>query len=207
MNLKYKVKRLAITIAVTLGVFTGLFVFIATYNSLQDARFQIILSLLAGLLYLGVAFGGVIGVYKILGWVLDGFRPGTDEEEISGVSGINLRAGCGRTAVVFAGIAGICCSVLISSIPLSEYYTAKNDQMIFESQYQGKDYKGKAYYDYAQRFRLEDNFWLNLHKGQLVGICVSGGLAGAAAGFCVVWFVYKFLERLVLNIWLGKGRR
>ncbi|MHC4423341.1 MAG: hypothetical protein ACYS0C_06845 [Planctomycetota bacterium] len=205
MNLRYKVKRLAITIAVTLGVFTGLFVFIATYNSLQDTRFQIILSLLAGLFYAGVAFGGVIGVYKILGWVLDGF--GLDEEEISGVSGINIRVGCRRTAVVLAGITAICCSVLISSILLSEYYAAKNDQLIFESQNQGKDYKGKAYYDYAQRFRLEDNYWLNLHKGQLVGICVSAGLAGAAAGFCVVWFVYKFLERLILNIWLGKGRR
>jgi hypothetical protein len=203
MNLEYKVKRLAITIAVTAGIFTDLFVFTATYNTLQDARFQIPLSLLAGMFYFAVAFGAVMGVYKMLGWVVDGF--GLDEEEINGVSSINPREGCGRIALVLAGFAAICCAVFAISIPVGEYNIAKNDLRIFESQH--KDYEGKAYYDYMQRQRLEDNYWLNLHKGQLVGICVSAGLAGAAAGFCIIWVGYKFLEQLILNIWLGKGRR
>ncbi len=203
MNLKHKVKRLAITIAVTLGVFTGLLVFIASYNSLRDVGYQIPLSLLAGLFYFGIAFGAVMGVYKMLGWVVDGF--GLEEEEINGVSSINPREGCGRIALVLVGFAAICCAVFAISIPVGEYNIAKNDLRIFESQH--KEYEGKAYYDYMQRQRLEDNYWLNLHKGQLMGICVSAGLAGAAAGFCIAWVGYKFLERLILNIWCGKGKR
>jgi hypothetical protein len=203
MNLKHKVKRLAITIAVTLGVFTGLLVFIASYNSLQDARFQIPLSLLAGLFYFGIAFGAVMGVYRILEWVSLGFH-GDKEEDQEAIT-INLREGSRRSALVLAIIAAVLSALFASSIPLGEYYIAKNGLSIFESQH--KEYEGKAYYDYMQRRRLKDNYWLNLHKGQLMGICVSAGLVGAAAGFCIAWVGYKFLERLILNIWCGKGKR
>ncbi len=202
MNLKHTVKRLAITIAVTLGVFTGLLVFIASYNSLRDVGYQIPLSLLAGLFYFGIAFGAVMGVYRILEWVSLGFH-GDKEDQETGT--INLRDGCRRSALVLAIIAAVLSALFASSILLGEYYIAKNDLRIFESQ--RKEYEGKAYYDYMQRRRLEDNYWLNLHKGQLMGICISAGLAGAAAGFCIAWIGYKFLERLILNIWSGKAKR
>ena len=203
MNLKHKVKRLAITIAVTLGVFTGLLVFIASYNSLRDVGYQIPLSLLAGLFYFGIAFGAVMGIYRILQWVSLGFH--SDKEQDQEADTANLREGSRRSALVLAIIAAVLSALFASSIPLGEYYTAKNDLRIFESQH--KEYEGKAYYDYMQRRRLEDNYWLNLHKGQLIGICVSAGLVGAAAGFCIAWVGYKFLERLILNIWCGKGKR
>jgi hypothetical protein len=143
-----------------------------------------------------------MGVYRILEWVSLGFH-GDKEDQETGT--INLRDGCRRSALVLAIVIAVLSALFASSIPLGEYYIAKNDLRIFKSQH--KEYEGKAYYDYMQRRRLEDNYWLNLHKGQLMGICVSAGLAGAAAGFCIAWVGYKFLERLILNIWCGKGKR
>jgi hypothetical protein len=198
MNLKDKVKKLVITIAVTLGIFVGLLAFVANYNNLRDAGQQNLLSLLAGLYWCGVTLGAVMGAYKILGWVVEGFGTEREEEEQVTFSDIvDLKCGCGRIAVVLAAIAAVCSGFFFGLIPFDQYQVAQNDLKLFESQ-QGM-YKGKAYYDYMQRQRLEDNYWLNLHKGMLVGMCISMGIFGAAIGFCVVWFVYKFFERLIIN--------
>ena len=65
---------------------------------------------------------------------------------------------------------------------------------------QNQDYKGKAYYDYMQRERIKDNYWLNLSRGGLVGLCVFAGFLSSVFCFLALWFLYKFFERLVLNV-------
>lgn len=92
------------------------------------------------------------------------------------------------TAIVFAFF-GV-------SIPLGEYRSAKDALKVSESQQE--DYKGEAYYDYMQRQRLQDNFWLKLPKWLLVVFCILAGLIGAAVGCGSVWFFYKLYGWSVL---------
>ena len=195
MNGRDKAKRFAIRTALILGIFTGLLGFVITYNEIQNKGYKIPLSFLAGLLYFGTVFGAITGVHKIVAWVSLGFY---------GDKIINIREGCRRLAVVSTVVIAISCGLFGGTIPFSEYQTAKNDLRIFRSE--PKEYEGKAYYDYAQRLRIEDNYWLNLPKGQLAALCIIGGLAGAAIGSCAVWFGYRYFEQLVINFYKGRNR-
>lgn len=188
-----KAKRFAIRTALILGIFTGFLGFVITYNEVQNKEYKILLTFLAGLLCFGTVFGAITGIHKIVGWVSLGF---------CGDKIINIREGCRRLAIVSTVVVAISCGLFGGTIPFNEYQTAKNDLTIFRSE--TKEYEGKAYYDYAQRLRIEDNYWLNLPKGQLAALCIIGGLAGAAIGSCAVWFGYRYFEQLVINFYKDK---
>ncbi len=101
-----------------------------------------------------------------------------------------------KIAISLAVVAAVLFAFFSVSIPLGEYRSAKNALKVSESQQE--DYKGEAYYDYMQRQRLQDNFWLKLPKGVLVVFCILAGAVGAAVGCGSVWFFYKLVGWLVL---------
>jgi len=45
----------------------------------------------------------------------------------------------------------------------------------------------------------ENGFLVNLSKGDLIGLCIAGGLFGGTLGFVIVCLTYKLLEWLVLG--------
>lgn len=46
---------------------------------------------------------------------------------------------------------------------------------------------------------LRKGFWVTLSLWQLLGIYIISGLVGAAVGFCGIWFVYYFIEWIILG--------
>ena len=198
MNWQERLKRSAITAAIGLGLFSGLLVFIATYSKLPKAWYQIPLSLLAGLAYFGVAFAGVIGIFKIIHWTILGFYldKETDEESYDNIT--NPREGSRRIAIGLTVIVAATCAVYGGFIPLNEYRIAQNDLQI--AQTQTEEYEGKAYHDYTGRMRVPDSFWLRLPKGQLIALSIIGAIWGGVIGACLIWLGYRFLERLILNV-------
>ena len=196
-----KMQRFAVNTGGVLGVFGGFLVFLASYHSLRDSSYRLFLSLLAGLSCFFMVLGAIIGVHKLIRWVIVGFY--RDEEEASAPR-INLKRGSRRFAFLLSGLVGLCAGLFGGSIPYGQYRIAVDDLRTFESQQ--KEYEGTAYYDYMQRERLEDNYWLRLPKGQLVGLCIIGGLWGAALGSCLVLVVYKVIERMSTGPCDGSGR-
>lgn len=188
MTRRQKARKLTLTIAVALGLLSGLLGFCAFRNTQQPPPTA--LSFLVALTCFALVFGAVIGIYRILVWVVLGFCP--DRQITTPPYRINLKRGLNRTVFVLAALAAVCCAFFACSIPYGEYVIAQNDLKTFQNQ--TADYEGQAYYDYMQRVRLEDNYWLNLPKGHMVGLCVIFSLVGATIGFCAVWFGYKFIE-------------
>jgi hypothetical protein len=191
MNLNEKMRKFAVNTGGVLGVFGGFLVFLASYNGLRDSSHRLFLSLLAGLSCFCMVCGAIIGVHKLIRWVIVGFY--RDEEEAS-AQRMNLKRGSRRFAFLLAGLAGLCGGLFGGSIPYGQYRIALEGLRTFEIQQ--KEYEGTAYYDYMQRERLEDNYWLKLPKGQLVGLCIIGGLWGAALGSCLVLVGHKFIEQM-----------
>lgn len=198
MNWQERLKRSGITAAIGLGLFSGLLVFIATCSKIPKAWYQIPLSLLAGLAYFGVAFAGVIGIFRIVGWMILGFYldKETGEECYDNVK--NPREGSRRIAIGLTVIVAASCAVYGGFIPLNEYRIAQNDFQI--AQGQTEEYEGKAYHDYTGRMRVPDSFWLRLPKGQLIALCIIGAVWGGVIGACLTWIGYKFLEGFILNV-------
>ena len=204
MTRKQRVRKLAFTIAITLGIVSGLLgLCIARNGSLQ--KDSIALSLLLSLLYFGTAFGAVIGIYKILTWVALGFYRDHQADPPPTYRIINLKRGARRAVLVLAAVSAVCSALFACSIPFGEYVIAQDDLKTLQNQ--GKDYQGKAYYDYMQRLRLEDNYWLNLPKGHLVGLCILFSLGGGAIGFCAIWFGYKLIEQQTSRVRTEGGQR
>ena len=204
MTRKQRVRKLAFTIAITLGIVSGLLgLCIARNGSLQ--KDSIALSLLLSLLYFGTAFGAVIGIYKILTWVALGFYRDLQADPPPTYRIINLKRGARRAVLVLAAVSAVCSALFACSIPFGEYVIAQDDLKTLQNQ--GKDYQGKAYYDYMQRLRLEDNYWLNLRREHLVAICILFSLAGGAFGFCAIWFGYKLIEQQTSRVRTEGGQR
>lgn len=199
---KDRAKKVLIAMAAALGVMVWMMGFSATYSRTQQSSSRIILSILGGLVFLAIAFSVIFAVCKIVGWAVRGFRVDEDGDDLTDDDPVNLKGGCRRAALVLAGIVAICGAVFAVSIPIGEYQNAKNDLKLYERQ--SNDYEGKAYYDYMQRERIKDNYWLNLSKGALTGLCICAGLAGAIASFTVVWVLYRFSEQLIVNIFADK---
>jgi len=196
------VKKAVLVIAATLGTIGGLFGFGVTFAKTHEAGYQIPLSIVVGITYFGIFFSSVAAFYKVLKWVSEGFHIDCAGEPLNKNEPRNLRQGCRRIALAVAVLAGVLCASYAASIPPNQYVIAKKDLSILENQHQ--DYRGKAYYDYMQRERLKDNYWLNLPIGALVGLSISAGIAGAVAGFVVLWVLYRFFEQLVVNILGGE---
>lgn len=192
MTRKQRVRKLAFTIAITLGIVSGLLGFCIARNG-PPQKGSIALSLLLSLLYFGTAFGAVIGIYKILTWVALGFYRDPQADPPPTHRTINIKRGAKRAVLVLAVVSALCFALFACSIPFGEYVIAQNDLKTLQNQ--SDDYQGKAYYDYMQRLRLEDNYWLNLHRGHLVAICILFSLAGGALGFSAIWFGYKLIEQ------------
>ena len=163
------------------------------------------MSLLLSLLYFGTAFGAVIGIYKILTWVALGFYRDLQADPPPTYRIINLKRGARRAVLVLAAVSAVCSALFACSIPFGEYVIAQDDLKTLQNQ--GKDYQGKAYYDYMQRLRLEDNYWLNLRREHLVAICILFSLAGGAFGFCAIWFGYKLIEQQTSRVRTEGGQR
>jgi hypothetical protein len=204
MKLEDKVNKAAIRIATPAGFFSGLVVFIVVRNKLGDAWYQIPLSILAGVFYFGVGFGAVMGVYKICRWVARGFYAKEEWPEWSDKH-VNIRWGCRRIAIVLTVTIATSCALLGGSIPYEQYRTARRNLQIFQGQ--GEEYKGKAYHDYTGRLRAEDNYWLNLPKGQVWALCLLGGVWGGMIGCGVVWVGYRFTEQFIVNLYRDKSAR
>jgi len=198
MNWQERLKRSAVTAAIGLGLFSGLLVFIATCSKIPKAWYRIPLGLLAGLAYFGVVFAGVIGIFKIVHWMIRGFYLDKETGEESYDNVTNPREGSRRIAIGLTVIVATFCAVYGGFIPLNEYRIAQNDFQI--AQNQTEEYEGKAYHDYTGRMRTPDSFWLRLPKGQLIALCIIGALWGGAVGTCLTWIGYRFLERLILNV-------
>jgi hypothetical protein len=198
MNWQDRLKRSAITAAIGLGLFSGLLVFIATCARIPKAWYQIPLGLLAGLAYFGVAFAGVIGIFKIIRWMILGFYLDKETGEETCDNLRNPREGCRRIVIGLTVIVAAGCALYGGFIPLNEHRIAQNDFRIAQSQ---SEYDGKAYHDYTGRMRAPDSFWLRLPKGQLVALCIIGATWGGAIGAALTWLGYRFLERLILNFY------
>jgi hypothetical protein len=199
---KDRAKKVLIAMAAALGVMVWMMGFSATYSRTQQSSSRIVLSILGGLVFLAIAFSVIFAVCKIVGWAVRGFRVDEDGDDLTDDDPVNLKGGCRRAALVLAGIVAICGAVFAVSIPIGEYLNAKDSLELFESQ--TGEYQGKAIYDYMQRERIRDNYWLNLSKGALTGLCICAGLAGAIASFTVVWVLYRFFEQLIVNIFTDK---
>lgn len=208
MDVEDKSKKAAIRIATPAGFFLGLVVFIAVRNKFGDLWYRTPLSLLAGIFYFGVGFGAVMGVYKILRWVARGFYSKEEWPEWSDKR-VNIRFGCRRIAIVFTFIITVSCALFGGSIPYEQRRIAERNLQIFESE--TKEYEGKAYHDYTGRLRAEDNYWLNLPRGQVWALCLLGGVWGGAIGCGLVWLPYRFIEQFIANAYrdkaVGKGRQ
>jgi hypothetical protein len=196
MHWQDRLKRSAIAAAVGLGLFNGLLVFIATSAQIPKAWYRIPVSLLAGLAYFAVAFAGVIGIFKIVRWMILGFYLDKETGEQTDDNLKNPREGSRRIAIGLTVIVAAGCALYAGFIPLNEYRIAQNDFRIAQSQ---ADYEGRAYHDYTGRMRAPDSFWLRLPRGQLVALCIIGALWGGIIGACLTWLGYRFLERLILN--------
>jgi hypothetical protein len=197
MEQQDKVRRLSILLGTALGAFCGLLGFLAVVKPATGVGGNIAAGIFAGLFYFGMVFGAVIGICKSLAWAAEGFRRDPEEEAIS------IRRGLRRSVILLAATAGFAGAVFGSSVPYMEHRIARNDLEIFLSE-QGA-YQGRAYYDYMQRERLKDNYWLNLPKGQLVALCILGGLFGGAAGAFGLWFGYRLIEQFILNFFAYGG--
>lgn len=197
MDRRDKFKKLVLTIGLTAGIFVGLLGFVAKYNKAQESGGAIGVGIFFGLLYFGAVFGGILLVYKIIEWAALGFYKDEKKAEIA-KEALNIRGGVRKVVIVLAAIAALWCGISVGLFPLGQYRSAKKDLEVLESR--KKDYEGKAYYDYMQFERLQDNYWLNLRKGGLVGLCILGALFGTIFSFLAIWFVYKFLERFILNL-------
>ncbi|UCC21714.1 MAG: hypothetical protein JSW23_07840 [Planctomycetota bacterium] len=204
MKLEDKVNKAALRIATPAGFFLGVVVFIAVRNKLSDVWYRVPLSLLAGAFYFGVGFGAVMGVYKICRWVARGFYAKEEWPEWSNRR-VNVRWGCRRIAIVLTVAIATSCALFGGSIPYEQYRTARRNLRILQEQ--GEEYKGKAYHDYTGRLRAEDNYWLNLPKGQLVALCLLGGVWGGMIGCGVVWLGYRFTEQFIVNLYRDKTDR
>jgi len=196
MDRRAKFRKLAITASMTLGIFSGLLGFAVGANRAKGggaAGF----GFLVALIYFGVVFGTILLIYKLFDWAIFGFY--TNEAKSKGIGkALAVRHTCRRIAFVSAILIALLCGVTVGLVPAGQYREAKSDLELLESQNQ--DYKGKAYYDYMQRERIKDNYWLNLSRGGLVGLCIFAGFLSSVFCFLAVWFLYKFFERLVLNI-------
>jgi hypothetical protein len=196
MEQQDKVRRLSVFVGTALGIFCGLLGFLAVVKPADGGGKSVAAGIFSGLFWFGVVFGAVVGICKAIGWAAEGF--GRDSEG----EAINIRRGLRRSVILLAATAGFAGAVFGSSVPYMEQRIARNDLAIFLKE-QGA-YQGKAYYDYMQRQRLEDNYWLNLPEGQLVALCILGGLFGGAAGAFVLWFGYRLIEQFILNF-IGYG--
>lgn len=196
MDRRAKFRKLAITAGMTLGIFSGLLGFAVGANRAQGggaAGF----GFLVALIYFAVVFGTILLLYKIFDWAIFGFC--TSEAKTNRIDkALAIRHTCRRIALVLSILAALSCGFTVGLFPVGQYREAKRDLELLESQNQ--DYKGKAYYDYMQRERMEDNYWLNLSRGGLVGLCIFAGFLSSVFCFLAVWFLYKFFERLVLNV-------
>ncbi|MHC4397080.1 MAG: hypothetical protein ACYS1A_15685 [Planctomycetota bacterium] len=198
MERRDKFRKLAITAGIAVGIFAGLLGFVSGANKAEGGGEAAGLGLLMGILYFCVATGSILLIYKIFEWSVFGFQ--SDQEKGKrGNKAVIIRRSCRRVALVSTIIAAFLCGLVVGLFPAGEYREAKRDLEIFESQ--KKDYEGKAYYDYMQRERIKDNYWLNLPEGMLVLLCITAGLLSAVLSFFGIWFVYKFFERLVLNFY------
>ena len=192
MTRKQRIRKLAFTVAITLGIVSGLLSFRISPGDPQQ-KSSIALGLLLPLVCFSTVFGAVIGLYKIITWLALGFYRDPQADPPSTYRTINLKRGARRAVLVLAVVSAVCSALFACSIPFGEYVIAQDDLKTLQNQ--GKDYQGKAYYDYMQRLRLEDNYWLNLPKEHLVAICILFSLAGGAFGFCAIWFGYKLIEQ------------
>jgi hypothetical protein len=52
---------------------------------------------------------------------------------------------------------------------------------------------------------LKNGFWVNLSKGELVGVCTLAGVVGAVIGFAAICLAYRLLEWLVLGFCQDTG--
>ncbi|TFG50594.1 MAG: hypothetical protein E4H40_00995 [Candidatus Brocadiia bacterium] len=144
----------------------------------------------------------VIWTCRIIRWIKDGFMIDDYGYQIEPDEPKNCKVGCRRTAVILAGIAAIVCASVFLEMPIR----LNNQSHLELRKYHEQDVTmlSPDQFDPKLPLRLKDDFWLNLRKGQFVGICVSVFLFGAAIGFCAVWFGYRYFEELVLNC-MGKN--
>ena len=196
MDRRGKFRKLAITAGMTLGIFSGLLGFAVGAKKAQGsgaAGFGFVVALF----YFGAVFGVILLIYKVFDWAIFGLS--TSEPKTTGTNkALAIRRTSRRIALVSAILIALLCGFTVGFFPAGQYREAKSDLELLETQ--SKDYKGKAYYDYMQRERMEDNYWLNLSRGGLVGLCIFAGFLSSVFCFLAVWFLYKFFERLVLNI-------
>jgi hypothetical protein len=208
MGVEDKANRAAIRIATPAGFFLGLVVFIAVRNRAGDVWYRTPLSLLAGVFYFGVGFGAVMGVYKICRWMVRGFYSKEEWPEWSDKR-VNIRFGCKRIAIVATMIIAVSCALFGGSVPYGQYQQARENLQLIERQ--GGDYDGKAYHDYTGRLRADDNYWLNLPRGQLWALCLLGGVGGGVIGCVITWLGYWFIEQFIVNVHIdragGRGRQ
>jgi hypothetical protein len=196
MDRRGKFRKLAITAGMTLGIFSGLLGFAVGVNKAQGGG-AVGFGFVVGLMYFGVVFGVILLIYKVFDWAIFGLH--TNQAKDKGISkALAVRHTCRRIALVSSILIALLCGFTVGFFPAGQYREAKSDLELLETQ--SKDYKGKAYYDYMQRERMEDNYWLNLSRGGLVGLCIFAGFLSSVFCFLAVWFIYKFFERLVLNI-------
>ena len=197
MSRRAKLKKVAITTGLAVGIFAGLLGFAANCNRGQDGGSTAGLGFLLGMVYFGAVFGGVMLVYKLFEWVIFGFYREQDDDE-TGRKAVNMRGVCRKVALVSTIVIAFSCGVSVGLFPLSQYRDAKRSLELIEDE--EINYEGRAYYDAMQRVRAQDNYWLNLPKGGLLGLCILFWLFSTIFSFLGIWFVYLFFERFILNL-------
>ncbi|MHC4639216.1 MAG: hypothetical protein ACYTBP_11655 [Planctomycetota bacterium] len=192
-----KSKKVVTLMAVALAVFGWLIGFTASYNNSKESSHRIILSLLGASIFAIAAASLVIWASKITRWIKDGFMTNEYGFQIEPDEPKNYKSGCRRAAVTLASLAAIICASVFLELPVKLNNRSHNEYQKYYAE--TKKTTRPDDFDPKLPLRLKDDFWLNLHKGQFVGICVSISLFGAAIGFCIVWFAYLYLERLIMN--------
>jgi len=192
-----KTRKTVITMALSLGLIAGLAGLAATYSRSADSSWRGLLSILGGAVFFALGFSAVFFAARAVRWVIEGFNIDEEGYEIEENQPKNLREGFKRIALVVALVAGLVVASAATTYPIAQRRKARNDLRIVQAQ--GTQYRGKAYYDYAQRLRVQDNFWLNLDAVRFCLLCVMVFLAVAVGVFVAVVLVYRFIEQLVLN--------
>jgi hypothetical protein len=121
-----------------------------------------------------------------------------------GIKSMDLKCRLKKITLLFVIIAGVSCACYGVLLVADEYYRAQNKLNMCRESVEGWEacrkmkpefYEANTEAVSASLEKLDEaqqNFWVNLPKGQLVGLYVLAGFAGAIGGCLVTWILLWF---------------
>ena len=124
-----------------------------------------------------------------------------------------------RIALFLAAVIGASCAYYSVTLVAGEYSWAQSKLSMYQEGVEGWEACRKMKPEFYQANseavsyclsglnQAQDNFWVNLPRSQLVGLCALVGMVGAVVGFAAAFTVLRFgglaicefVRRLVLN--------